>query len=107
MGAESSPRATNNVAEYEAFINALKQIKLLGWDRDKIVVYTDSRIVHNQLKDEWKAGPPLVQWYKKAKMLMDVFPFFELRWIPGNQNRVAHRATKAAYNEVRLAKLKK
>ncbi len=106
-GAESSPRATNNVAEYEAFINALKQIKLLGWDRDKIVVYTDSRIVHNQLKDEWKAGPPLVQWYKKAKMLMDVFPFFELRWIPGNQNRVAHRATKAAYNEVRLAKLKK
>ncbi len=48
-GAESSPRATNNVAEYEAFINALKQIKLLGWDRDKIVVYTDSRIVHNLL----------------------------------------------------------
>jgi ribonuclease HI len=106
-GAESSPRATNNVAEYEAIINALKQIKRLGWDRDKIVAYTDSRIVYSQLKDEWKAGPALDPWYKRAKALMNGFPFFELRWIPGNQNRVAHRATRAAYYEVRLAQLKK
>jgi len=106
-GAESSPKATNNVAEYEAFINALKQIKRLGWDQDKIVVYTDSRIVRNQLKDEWKAKPALLPWYKKAKALMNGFSYFELRWIPGNQNRVADRAAKVAYYEARLAQLKK
>jgi ribonuclease HI len=106
-GAESSPQATNNVAEYDAFINALKQIKRLGWDQDKIVVYTDSQILHNQLKDEWKVGPELLPFYKKAKTLMNGFPFIEVRKIPRNQNRVAHRATKAAYYEVRLARLKK
>jgi ribonuclease HI len=106
-GAESTPQATNNVAEYEAFINALKQIKLLGWDQDKIVVYTDSQILHNQLKDEWKVGPGLTSLYKKAKILMNGFPFFEVRKIPRTQNRVAHRATKAAYYEERLARLRK
>lgn len=106
-GAESSPRATNNVAEYEALINALGQIKRLGWDQDKIVVYTDSLILHNQLKDERKVGPELLPWFKKAKALVNGFPFFEVRKIPRNLNRVAHRATKAAYYELRLAQLKK
>jgi ribonuclease HI len=106
-GAESSPQATNNVAEYEAFINALKQIRRLGWDQDKVVVYTDSQLLHNQLKEEWKVGPELLPLYKKAKALMNDFPFIEVRKIPRTQNRVAHRATKAAYYEVRLAQLKK
>jgi ribonuclease HI len=106
-GAESSPQATNNVAEYEAFINALKQIRRLGWEHDKIVVYTDSQLLHNQLKEEWKVGPELLPLYKKAKAVMNGFPFIEVRKIPRTQNRVAHRATKAAYYEVRLAQLKK
>jgi ribonuclease HI len=106
-GAESSPQATNNVAEYEAFINALKQIKRLGWDQDKIIVYTDSLILYSQLKDEWRVGPELLPLYKKAKALMNGFLLFEVRKIPRSQNRVAHRATKAAYYEVLLAKLKK
>ena len=105
--AESSPQATNNVAEYEAFINALKEIKHLGWDQDKIVVYTDSLILHNQLKDEWKVGSELLPWYKKAKAQMNGFQFIEVRKIARSQNRVAHRAAKAAYYEVRLAQLKK
>jgi ribonuclease HI len=105
-GAEASPQATSNVAEYEAFINALKQIKRLGWDQDKIVVHTDSQLLHNQLKDEWKVGPELLSLYKKAKALMNGFPFFELRKIPRTQNRVAHRATKAAYYEERLSQLR-
>src|SRR2546430_17598059 len=56
-GAESSPGATNNVAEYEAFINALNQIKLLGWDRVKGVGYPHNRIVPHQLKNERHPGP--------------------------------------------------
>ena len=79
----------------------------MGWNHDKVVVYTDSQLLHNQLKDEWKVGPELLLFYKKAKALMSGFPFIEVRKIPRSQNRVAHRATKAAYYEVRLAKLKK
>ena len=105
--AESSPQATNNVAEYVAFINALKQIKHQGWVQDKVVFYTDSLILHNQLKDEWKAGPELLPCYKKAKALMNGFPLIEVRRIRRDQNRVAHRAAKAAYYEVRLGQLKK
>src|SRR5437667_10117686 len=100
--AESSPQATNNVAEYQAFINALKQIEHLGWDQDKVVVYTDSLILHNQLKDVWKVGRELLSWYKKAKALMNGFQFIEVRKIARSQNRVAHRADKAAYYEPRL-----
>ena len=50
--AESSPQATNNVAEYEAFINALKHVRRFGWDQDWTIVYTDSQLLHNQLKGE-------------------------------------------------------
>ena len=106
-GAESSPQATNNVAEYEAFINALKHVRRFGWNQDWTIVYTDIQLLHNQLKGEWKVGPELLPLYKKAKALMNGFPFIEVRKIPRNQNRVAHRATKAAYYEALLAKLKR
>jgi ribonuclease HI len=103
----SSPHATNNVAEYEALINVLKRIKHLGWDRDKIVIYTDSQLLHNQLKDHWKVGSDIVRLFEKAKALINGFPFFEVRRIPRAQNRVAHRATELAYFEERLAQLRK
>ena len=85
----------------------MKEIKHLGWDQDKIVVYTDSLILHNQLKDEWKVNPELLPWYKKAKAQMNGFQFIEVRKISRSQNRVAHRAAKAAYYEARLGQLKK
>lgn len=104
---ESSKRATNSVAEYEALINVLKRIKHLGWDRDKIVIYTDSQRLQSQLKEPWKLGSELARLLDRAKALINGFPFFEVRKIPRAQNQVAHRAAKAAYNEERLAKLRK
>lgn len=102
-GAEFSAEATNNVAEYEAFINALKEINQLGWNQDNVVVYTDSQILYKQLTDEWKANSQLLRWYNRAKAVMARFSSIELRKIPRDQNRVAHRAAKAAYYEARLA----
>lgn len=106
-GAESSRPATSSVAEYEAFINALRHVRSLGWDQDKIVVYTDSEPLQKQLRDEWKVNPGLLTLYKKAKTLMSNLPFLEVRRIPRSQNQVAHRATRAAYYEASLAKLQK
>jgi ribonuclease HI len=101
-----SPHATDNVAEYEALINVLKRIKRLGWDRDKIVVYTDSQRLQNQLKEHWRVSSELLRLFQKAKALTNGFPFFEVRRIPRAQNQVAHRATRAAYYEERLAQLR-
>jgi len=106
-GAEFSPRATNNVAEYEAFINAVKHVRLFGWDQDKVVVYTDSELLKGQLKDGWKVGPELLPLHKKAMAQMNAVPHLEVRKIKRAQNHVAHRAAKAAYYEARLAKLEK
>jgi len=104
-GSEFSQRATNNVAEYEAFINALKQVRFLGWDQDKVVVYTDSELLKGQLKDGWKVGPELLPLHRKAMAQMNAVPHIEVRKIKRAQNHVAHRAAKAAYYEARLAKL--
>jgi len=103
---ESSPDATS-VAEYQALINVLKRIRHFGWNRDKIIVYTDSQTLHNQLKDHWKVSSELLRLFEKAKELIKGFPFIEVRRIPRAQNRVAHRATKAAYYEERMAQLRK
>ena len=70
-------------------------------------LHRHSLILHNQLKDVWKVGRELLPWYKKAKALMNGFQFIEMRKIPRSQNRVAHRAAKAAYYEARLGQLKK
>jgi ribonuclease HI len=101
-----SSHATENVAEYEALINVLKRIKHLGWDQDKIVVYTDSQRLQNQLKEHWRVSSELLRLFEKAKALINGFPFFEVRRIPRAQNQVAHRATRAAYYEERLAQLR-
>ena len=106
-GSESSRRATNNVAEYEAFINALKHVRLLGWDQDKVVVYTDSELLKGQMKDGWKVGPELLPLHKNDIAQMNTVPHLEVRKIMRAQNHVAHRAAKAAYYEARLAKLEK
>lgn len=103
---ESSQQTSNSLAEYEALINVLKRIKHLGWDRDKIVIYTDSQRLQNQLKDHRKVSAELLRFYEKAKALIRGFPFFEVRRIPRAQNRVAHQATRAAYFEERLAQLR-
>jgi ribonuclease HI len=103
---ETSPNATS-VAVYEALINVLKRIKHHGWDRDKIVVYTDSQKLRNELKGHWKVGSELLSLFEKAKALINGFPFIEVRRVTRAQNRVAQRATKAAYFEERLVQLKK
>ena len=103
--AETSPDASS-VAVYEALINVLKRIKHFGWDQDKIVVYTDSERLRNELKEHWKVGSELLGLFEKAKALINGFPFFELRRVTRAQNRVAHQATKAAYYEERMAELR-
>ncbi len=45
-GTESTAKATNSVAEYAAFVNALREAKRRGWDKDNVTLYTDSQFLH-------------------------------------------------------------
>jgi ribonuclease HI len=88
---------TNNVAEYSALIRALERIRQLGLEQEKVVVRSDSRLLVNQMKGEWKVKKPRIKsLYEKARGLargIDV----TFQWIPREENREADELTRAAY----------
>jgi ribonuclease HI len=104
---ENTERATNSVAEYQAFINALKEVQRLGWSRDKVRVYTDSQFLHGHLAENWKVDPKLQPLHKKAMDLLASFRSIEVQKIDRTKNKVAHRAARAAFNEIVLGRLNK
>jgi len=63
---------TNNVAEYTALIEALKQASRLT--KDSIEVFSDSQLMIRQLKGEYKVKKPhLRKLYEEAKSLESNF----------------------------------
>jgi len=78
---------TNNVAEYEAVISALK------WALENTVgnvfVYTDSLLVVSQVSGTWRCKKPHLQpLLKQARELM-ARTDAKLAWIPRKQNKRA------------------
>ena len=75
-------RATNNIAEYEAVIMALKAAN------DKsIELYSDSRLVISQLKGKFKVkSPHLIERHKTAMNLLRRFESCKLFHVP-RENR--------------------
>jgi ribonuclease HI len=64
--------ATNNVAEYTALIEGLRQAKNLG--AKKILVRGDSELVIKQMRGEYRVkNPALKQLYAQAARLADEF----------------------------------
>ena len=51
---------TSNVAEYQALIRALKRIRREELEHEKILVRSDSKLVVNQMKGNWKVKAPLI-----------------------------------------------
>jgi ribonuclease HI len=51
---------TNNVAEYTALISALEKVMHLGLDRQEILVRSDSKLVVNQMNDDWVVKAPFI-----------------------------------------------
>ena len=88
---------TNNVAEYSALIYALKRIKELKLDEEEIIVRSDSKLVVNQMKEEWKVKKEhLKPLFYKAKILAsDKDIVFE--WIPREENTEADTLSRIAH----------
>ena len=102
-GASNTEKSTNNLAEYVALINALKEVKRRGWTGDKITVFTDSELLHGQLEKGWRVDSKnLIELHKKAMNLKQSFPSIEVEKIGRGSNKVAHRVARSAFFEAKF-----
>ncbi len=102
-----STKSTNNVAEYQALVNALGELKRLGFEGSKTTVFTDSPLIMGHFKEGLNVGLNLVTLNTRVRRLMESFPLLDIVRIPRTQNKVAHRIARAAYYESRIAQLEK
>jgi ribonuclease HI len=84
---------TNNMAEYEALIHALRKVAHSAVRRAS--VYTDSLLVANQMLGKYKVRNEVLMGYlNEAKVLARDFMSFHIRYIPREKNRLADSLAK-------------
>ena len=90
---------TNNVAEYTAVIEALSWLRQQNINKNtKIILKSDSQLLINQLKGEWRIlSGRLLPLFKKVKYLSKPFNI-DYRWIPREKNKKADMLSRVAYN---------
>ncbi len=93
---------TNNYAEYEGLVKALRHARRLMKGDEEITVYSDSRLLVNQMNGEWKFKKgAYVEKYLEAKELARTLPKLKFKWIPREQNSEADELSRVAYAEAR------
>jgi ribonuclease HI len=91
-------RATNNVAEYEALLHALRYARARGARR--LQVFSDSELVVRQVKGVYRVKhPDMIPLHREAKRLMAGFEEVTLSHVPREQNREADRLANQALDE--------
>jgi len=87
---------TNNVAEYTALIRALERIRDLELRNEEIIIRSDSKLVVNQMREEWKIKKQhLKPLFDKAKILsigLDIV----FQWVPREENEEADNLARLA-----------
>ncbi len=87
--------STNNEAEYNALIKALKIAVSKGLK--KVIVYSDSELICNQINGSYKVkSDTLKVLYKQAKNLIDKFNNFSINHIPRTKNKEADKLANIA-----------
>lgn len=91
---------SNNVAEYAALCEALRSLLKGQMAASHIEVRSDSRLVVNQMKGDWKFHKGLYgEKYREARDLVTPFTQIEFKWIPREQNEEADLLSREAYSE--------
>jgi probable phosphoglycerate mutase len=91
-------RATNNVAEYEALVHALRHALARGARR--VRVFSDSELVVRQVEGRYKVRHPDMQaLHREARALIARLEAFEIRHVRREQNREADRLANQALDE--------
>ncbi|MCI0402975.1 MAG: reverse transcriptase-like protein [Acidobacteria bacterium] len=88
-------KATNNVAEYNALLAALKYARNKGWRT--LRVRTDSELLANQVRGRFKVkNPDLKLLHAEAHRLAAGFDFFAIEAVPRRVTRAADKLANAA-----------
>jgi len=88
-------RATNNVAEYTALIDALRQAKALG--ARKLTVRGDSELIIKQMRGQYRVkNPALRELHGQAAALADEFEDVAFEHNPRDRNSLADRLANLA-----------
>src|SRR5437588_12998238 len=91
---------TNKVAEYAALCTALSLLISEKMTRLPIEIRSDSRLLVNQMKGEWKFHKGLyAQKYRDAKALATQFDRVKFKWIPREENKEADALSREAYSQ--------
>lgn len=91
-------RATNNVAEYEALLHALRWALARGVRR--LTLFSDSELVVKQMSGAYKVKHPEMQARnREARRLLSHFDSAPIAHVPREQNRQADRLANLALDE--------
>jgi ribonuclease HI len=96
---------SNNLAEYTALCMALKELLNRGWQNEKVVIRSDSRLLVNQMTGWWEVhGGLYYSAYIEAVRLAWSFKELSFAWIPREENGEADALSREAYEEYCRAK---
>jgi ribonuclease HI len=94
---------TNNMAEYEALLFALK--KAQESKIPEISVYTDSLLLANQVLGRYKINNETLRTYVAiVKNIVTNFHYFTVQYIPRERNKIADKLAKEAIKEAQGGK---
>jgi ribonuclease HI len=86
-------KMTNNMAEYEALLQAL--VKAQEYGAQDVVAYTDSLLVANQVIGTYKINNDILRQYAvKVRQIISNFAHFAIQYIPREQNKIADKLAK-------------
>lgn len=90
--------ATNNVAEYQALLHALRWA--LAHGERRVRIFSDSELMVRQLEGTYRVKHPgLLPLFQEAKGLLARFQEAPIRHVPREQNQEADRLANRALDE--------
>ncbi len=91
---------TNNYAEYMAAIRALEKLKEDGFDKEKITVYADSKLLVEQASGRWKVKHPNIKpLFERLQDLLKGFKSVTFAHVPREQNKRADELANMALDQ--------
>jgi len=91
---------SNQVAEYYAVIGALKSLIDHYLANEEVIIYTDSKLVAEQMNGHWKAVSGVyLPYFLKTRDYQTQFSNLKFQWISRNLNKEADSLTRQVYEE--------
>ncbi|MCI2430552.1 ribonuclease HI family protein [Candidatus Acetothermia bacterium] len=88
-------RATNNVAEYQALLEAIR--RALRYAPQRAIFFTDSQLLANQINGLYRIRRPhLEPLHRQAQELLQKLPRWQVHYIERDANWRAHRLAQKA-----------